>query len=199
MRSCGSFDLEASCEDLVRSAQNGEPRAFSELIRRYERTALAIAYSATGASERAGDVVQEAFARAWQKIQTLREPARFASWLAGIVRNIAVDERRRVKRRSAEELAPDSADPGNGPAEEVDRRETCSQVTAALQQLDDMSRSAIVLRYYEGMSSREIGELLGVSPAAVDMRLMRARQELRRLLVDSSQISSEAAAPPATT
>src|SRR5947208_2408380 len=171
MKTRGSCDLDASSEDLVRSAQNGEPRAFSELIRRYERTALAVAYSATGNGERAGDVVQEAFARAWQKIKMLREPSRFAPWLTGIVRNIAVDERRRMRRQNLDELAGDAPDPAHGPSDEADRRETSSQVAAALQQLDDISRSAIVLRYYEGLSSKEIGGRLAISPSAVDMRL----------------------------
>ena len=58
------------------------------------------------------------------------------------------------------------------------------RIAAALQQLDDLSRSAIVLRYYENLSSREIGQLIGLSPAAVDMRLMRARQQLKELLGD---------------
>ena len=73
--------LEPSLEDLVRSAQGSDSRAFAALIGRYERTALAIAYSAIGRGDRAGDAVQEAFARAWQKIGTLKEPARFGSWL----------------------------------------------------------------------------------------------------------------------
>jgi len=195
MRTCGSFELNASSEDLVRAAQNGEPRAFSELIRRYERTALAIAYATAGDGERAGDVVQEAFARAWQKVRTLREPSRFASWLAGIVRNIAVDEQRRRRRHGMEELAVDSADPSATPAQEADRRETRSQVAAALEQLDDISRSAVVLRYYEGLSSKQIADLLDVSPAAVDMRLMRARQELRRLLTEPLEIADALGRP----
>jgi RNA polymerase sigma-70 factor (ECF subfamily) len=184
--------LESSIEDLVRSAQGSnsrgsdsrgsDSRAFAELIGRYERTALAIAYSAIGQGDRAADAVQEAFVRAWQKIGTLKEPARFGSWLAGIVRNVAIDERRRLRRQPTEELAMEAADCRRDPATEADRRETSDQVAAALRNLDEISRSAVVLRYYEGLSSKEIAGLLAISPAAVDMRLMRARQELRELL-----------------
>src|ERR1043165_3080480 len=137
--------LEASLEDLVRSAQGNDSHAFATLIGRYERTALAIAYSAIGQGDRAGDAVQEAFARAWQKIATLKEPSRFGSWLAGIVRNVAIDERRRLRRQSTEELATEAPDCRQNPADEVGRRETTDQVSAALQHLDEISRSAVVL------------------------------------------------------
>ena len=57
-----------------------------------------------------------------------------------------------------------------------------TQDHAALGSLDDVSRTAVVLRYYEDLSSKEIGEILGVSAAAIDTRLSRARDELRRTL-----------------
>jgi len=174
--------VDTSLEDLVRHAQSGQSQAFAELIRRYERAALAIAYSAVGQGDRAGDAVQEAFVRAWQKLATLKEPSRFGSWLAGIVRNVAIDERRRLRRRATEELAGDTADSRQDPLNEVHQRETSDQIAVALEGLDEVSRSAVVLRYYEGMSSKQISQLLEISPAAVDMRLMRARQELKRLL-----------------
>jgi RNA polymerase sigma-70 factor (ECF subfamily) len=63
------------------------------------------------------------------------------------------------------------------------RRELGERVAAALRDLDETTRTAVVLRYYENLSSREIGELIGLSPAAVDMRLMRGRAALKEKLV----------------
>jgi RNA polymerase sigma factor (sigma-70 family) len=63
------------------------------------------------------------------------------------------------------------------------RRELGERVAAALADLDETTRSAVVLRYYDNLSSRAIGEMLGLSSAAVDMRLMRGRQALKERLV----------------
>jgi RNA polymerase sigma-70 factor (ECF subfamily) len=61
----------------------------------------------------------------------------------------------------------------------MSRRERHDMIAAALDTLDEVSRSAVVLRYYDGLSSKQIGELLDLAPAAVDMRLTRARRVLR--------------------
>ncbi|HTK74162.1 MAG TPA: sigma factor, partial [Gemmataceae bacterium] len=74
---------------LVRRSQQKDPSAFTELIRRYERAALSIAYASLGDADRAGDVVQDAFVRAWERLGDLNEPARFGAWFCGIVRNLA--------------------------------------------------------------------------------------------------------------
>jgi RNA polymerase sigma factor (sigma-70 family) len=115
-------------------------------------------------------------------------PAKFGPWLAGIVRNLALDAcRARANRRALDAGAggvPDGAAPGAGPLDELGRREESCRVAAALGGLDEVSRSAVVLRYYDGLSSKQIGELLGLAPAAVDMRLMRARRQLRDRLAE---------------
>ena len=59
-------------------------------------------------------------------------------------------------------------------------------MAAALATLDELSRTAMVLRYYENMSSKQIAEVVGLAPAAVDMRLMRARQALRERLAQTN-------------
>ena len=174
--------LDEAVEHLVKAAQRGDARAFSALIARYERSVLAVAYAACGDSDRAADASQEAFLRAWRKLEMLQEPKCFGNWLLGIARNVALDAGRKLRRQPAEPLAdqpvPVNADPLKG----MHQREQSDRIAAALQQLDDLSRSAVVLRYYENLGSREIGQLIGLSPAAVDMRLMRARQQLKEFL-----------------
>jgi RNA polymerase sigma-70 factor (ECF subfamily) len=185
--------------DLVARAQAGDAPAFAALIGRYERMALSVAYGALGGpgdGDRCADLVQEALARAWAKLHTLQEAGRFAAWLANIVRNVAADQRRRARvrqeRRSGggvgggaddgQALSAIAAGEDADPATEVEAAEVRGHVGAALARLDELTRSALVLRYYENCTSRQIAEVLGLSPAAVDMRLMRGRQELRRLL-----------------
>jgi RNA polymerase sigma factor (sigma-70 family) len=179
-------DGDDQLADLVLRAQRCDAAAFAALIRRLERAALAVAYAQLGGDAvRAGDAVQEAFLKAWQKLDALEDPAKFPAWLCHIVRNVAVDLRRRARPADdgAQDLsAADGAQVITDPAAGLDEAERRQQVTAALASLDELSRSAVVLRYYDNLSSREIGQLLGLSAAAVDMRLSRARQELRPLL-----------------
>lgn len=184
--------------ELVRRARDGDAAAFAGLIRSFERVALAVAFSVTGDAAAAGDVTQEAFLRAWRRLPDLKEPAKFGPWLGGIVRNLALDAcRARANRRGVDAGAdgvPDgAAAPDAGPLDELGRREEARRVAEALGSLDELSRSAVVLRYYDGLSSRQIGELLGLAPAAVDMRLMRARRQLRERLTEPAG----AAEPPA--
>lgn len=177
--------IEPAIVDLVTRARRGDGSAFEALIRRHERLALGVAYAALRDPQLAGDAVQEAFIRAWRRLADLTEPARFAPWICGIVRNLCVDQRRRKRLTlTAIDEARGEADRRlREPAEDMSRREQSERIGAALNGLDELTRSAVVLRYYENLSSREIGELLGLSPAAVDMRLMRGRQALKEKLV----------------
>ena len=174
-------------EEVVRRALRRDASAFELLIRRYERTALSVAFAVVQDATAAGDVAQEAFVRAWQRLADLKEPSRFGPWLCGIVRNLAADVLRRNKGRMASGAAGEALDgkaeaAALGPLDELGRREDSSRLAAALDELDETSRTAVVLRYYEDLSSKQIGELLGLAPAAVDMRLMRARRQLRERL-----------------
>jgi RNA polymerase sigma-70 factor (ECF subfamily) len=176
--------IDLAVVDLVSRARRGDGAAFEELIRRHERLALGVAYGVLHDAQLAGDVAQEAFLKAWRRLDDLAQAGSFAAWLCGIVRNLCVDQRRRKRvaicgleeaRGEADVRSPD-------PGEAMDRRERGQRVAAALQTLDETTRSAMVLRYYENLSSREIADLLGMTSAAVDMRLMRGRQALKERL-----------------
>jgi RNA polymerase sigma-70 factor (ECF subfamily) len=177
-----------SLDQLVRQAQRGDPQAFASLIDRYERAALATAYGVLGDASSSADVVQDAFLRAWQRLHELRRPSQFAGWLLRMVRNLAIDSLRRQWDSRVVEASQHVRDPRPNPLEVVEYDETRRRVDRALAQLDELSRSAVVLRYYESMSSREIGEVLSLSPSAVDMRLSRARARLHELLREGSDV-----------
>ena len=165
---------------LVARARQRDPDAFAALIERFERTALSVAFAQLHDAHRAADAVQEAFLRAWQELPRLLEPARFGGWLLQIVRNAAIDLRRRVKPSTPD--FPDLAGREPDPAGALDQRDRAARVQQALAELDELSRTAVVMRYYEGLSAKEIAEALDMSPAAVDMRLSRARTQLRGIL-----------------
>lgn len=190
MRSFGR-SMEATPTALVeRARRKKDAEAFAALIRQFERMALSVAYGMLGDASAAGDVAQEAFIRAWERLDDLREPERFKTWLCGIVRNMAIDALRR--RKPAEPLGPTNVALAPerwtaNPMEEVDRRENARRVAEAIASLDEASRLVVTMRYYEDLSSKEIAEALGMTPAAVDMRLSRARKQLRALLEDEAQ------------
>lgn len=176
--------------------------AFTTLIRRFERTALAVAFAILPDPHAAGDVTQEAFVRAWQRLADLKDPDRFGPWLCNIVRNLAIDRRRRLRPGDRaqplyEDAQPHAASatqaPGD-PLEQLDRAEVRQIITAVLQSLDEVTRCAVTLRYFDSLPSKEIGRLLELSPAAVDMRLSRARLLLREKL---SALAPEGTRPKA--
>jgi RNA polymerase sigma-70 factor (ECF subfamily) len=179
-------------QELVGKARQGDAEAFATLIERYERSALAVAYAQLHDAHRAGDAVQDAFLRAWQELPRLQDAARFGGWLLQIVRNAAIDLRRRVRPTQAE--FPDLASRGPSPSQVIEHSDSAARIQAALASLDETTRTAVVMRYYEGLSAKEIGDTLGLSSAAVDMRLSRARGQLKELLaplVDSPAVDKE--------
>jgi len=191
--------------DLVRRAQRHDVDAFAALIRRFERVALSVAYGALNDPHAAADAVQDGFAKAWQKVQDLNDPGRFGTWLCGIVRNGAIDQRRRGRLApkpvldSVPEAATPSAahlagrDSGDDPSQSLERQEQESLLGSALDHLDEVSRTIVVMRYYQGLSSREIGQIVEMNPTAVDMRLSRARQQLKQRLLTSQAFADEKA------
>src|SRR5438046_10738641 len=87
--------VELAVVDLVSRARRGDGASFAELIRRHERLALGVAYGVLHDAQLAGDVVQEAFLKAWRRLADLAQAASFAPWLCGIVRNLSRSEERR--------------------------------------------------------------------------------------------------------
>lgn len=167
-------------QDLVLRAQQRDADAFAMLIDRYEKAALAVAYGVLRDADLAGDAVQEAFLRAWTELGRLQEAARFGGWVMQIVRNAALDLRR--KRKVSVGEFPDLAAETPGPGERGERQERDARIREALDGLDETTRTAVMMRYYDGLSAKEIGELLSLSSAAVDMRLSRGRAVLKERL-----------------
>lgn len=187
MRRAGSECLEGTTEELVARARLHDAEAFTELIRRYEGMALSVAYARTRNASDAGDIVQEAFMRAWQRLESLDDASRFGHWLSRMIRNLAIDQSRRNRPGSLDETYDPAADhAGPAPMEVAEQKR---QIDGALKGLDELSRECVILRYYENLSSKEIAETLDITPAAVDMRLSRARTQLKerlRTLVEES-------------
>jgi RNA polymerase sigma factor (sigma-70 family) len=184
----------AAIESCVARARSGDARAFTELIGQCERIVLATAFAVLNDAHLAGDVAQETFLRAWRRLNELQRPAAFEAWVCGIARNLAADyARKRAAVRAMHETLPVKDVGGLEIAFHAGERR--QRIAAALAQLDELTRGVVVLRYYENLPSKRIGELLSLSAAAVDMRLSRGRQQLRQSLSDwadeAARVASE--------
>jgi RNA polymerase sigma-70 factor (ECF subfamily) len=165
--------------DLVARCLKGEVEAFEPLVVRYQRALYNAAWRLLGSREDARDVVQGAFVKAWEKLDTFDPRYRFFSWIYRIVVNESLNARGR--RRPLQALESDIAAPG-GPEEDLRSRERSDRVQSALLRLAGSDREVIVLRHFAELSYAEIGEALGLAEKTVKSRLHEARRRLGRAL-----------------
>ncbi len=169
--------------DLVRQALAGERVAFEALVARYWERLYVLATHSKLVGSGPEDVVQEAFIQACRKLASLREPARFGSWLYTIALRICA--RRRAGRTGAmvplSEGTP-SANRHADPAAAGEASETRERVRAAVASLADDYRVVVTLRFFDGMSCEQIAEHLALPVGTVWTRLHRANGILRRKL-----------------
>jgi RNA polymerase sigma-70 factor (ECF subfamily) len=166
--------------ELVNQVLSGHTKAYTELVRRYETAARAVALGVLGDRHEAEDVAQEAFVQAYCKLDRLRTANSYGPWLLRIVRRHAVrSARRRVDRRlktvPLETTAVEADALSNGRLAAEHER-----LLAAVNRLRSGERQAVVLRYFEGHNLRTIAEATGHSEDAVSKQLSRARQRLRQ-------------------
>lgn len=162
---------------LVEAARNGDLGGFAELYTRYYVRMVGVAYCVLSDSHLAEDAAQEAFAIACRELGRLRCAEKFPAWLAVVCRNVA---RRMAKSRpefAASEDVPASR--SDAPADELRQA-----VRKSVRSLPVQQREVVMLRYFSGLSYRQIAETLGISSRAVNGRLTRAKrkmaQELKR-------------------
>jgi RNA polymerase sigma-70 factor (ECF subfamily) len=164
--------------DLVRLARTGDTAAFRLLVERHAAMVRARAVRLSVRPDDVDDIVQEAFLQAFVALGRLRDPDRFAAWLAGIVVNVSRAAARRAPLMLLadwpEELHPASAD-GLPSADDIDRAEA---LRAAVAGLPDGQRRAVELYYYADLPA---GQIAG-SPGAAKASLHKARRRLREHL-----------------
>ena len=160
----------------------GDQAAYGELVARYTALAHRTAYL-LGAGADAGDVVQEAFVKAYRKLDTFRQDADFKPWLLKIVANETKNLHRGKKRRNLMELkvaalqeTVDHDDPGTL----VD--DTRTQLLNALRNLPERDRQVVTCRYLLDLSEAETADTLGLAKGTVKSRLSRALVKLRPML-----------------
>jgi RNA polymerase sigma-70 factor (ECF subfamily) len=171
----------------VAAAQEGDHRAFAEIVRRYQRPIYRLAYAMTRNASDADDAAQETFVRAYQAIGRFRVGEPLYPWLSRIAVNLVYSLFRRRRRRPETPLEP-LLEAGrqwateDDPVEESATREHHRRLEEAFAELKAEHRSVLVLRVVEGLSYDDIAKSLGVPIGTVMSRLSRARQELKNRL-----------------
>jgi RNA polymerase sigma factor (sigma-70 family) len=160
---------------LVRLAREGHDAAMEEIVRRY-RPALVGYASRIVPRHRAEDVVQEALSRAMVALVEDERELKLKPWLYKIVRNRALND---VRDERAHERIPDDFDGVSQPPDVAERHEEVTALVAAIGQLPEGQREALVQREFEGRSHDEIAARLGSTPSAVRGLIFRARIALR--------------------
>ena len=167
---------------LVEHAKSGDRQAYGELVRRHRLGVVNVVYRLCGDPELAEDMAQDAFIRAWQKLDSYRPKAPFRNWLYRIATNLTLDTLRRQKPTVDIADLPLAA-AGEGLEAAIQGRERAQQVQAAIQSLPKASRSVLVLREYEGLSYQAISHTLDIPMGTVMSRLNYARKSLAKLLM----------------
>lgn len=182
---------EVASEDarLVSEAQSGRRQAFARLFEKYRDTSYQIAYRFLGHQQDALDVVQESFTKAFVGLEKFRGGSSFKTWLYRIVTNSSLDRRRsRMVRKSASLDVDDAPDPpdhsheSDQPWQNLQRQELKGLIDDALASIPENNRTAFVLFAVEGVSYREIADILNISIGTVMSRIFYARQKLQRIL-----------------
>jgi RNA polymerase sigma-70 factor (ECF subfamily) len=169
--------------EFVKAVLNGEKRAFTELVRRYERPVRGIALDVLGDYHSARDVSQDAFVRAYERLAGLRRPESFGPWLMKITRRCALDSVRRKTRETRLKTKITAAiENPNGRLDGEKQR-----LLAAVVKLPKVEKQVVMLRYFGDNSVNDVADILGRNVGTVTKQLSRARTRLRKILERSEK------------
>ncbi len=180
--SCESGFSAASDARLVDEARRGNTDSFGQLVLRYERRVLRVIRRFMPDDQMAQDLAQEAFLRAFDRLEQFDPSRRFGPWLFRIAVNLTYDHLRRVRRRgrwalfseAGYERPPDPAT--DDPRQHLD---TSQEVRMVLADVPEAYRTVLILRDLEGFSTSEVAAVTERSEATIRWRLAEARRMFR--------------------
>lgn len=167
---------------LLARAAAGDMASFSALVDRHLPVMLAVARRMLRDDAEAEDVAQEAMLRLWRSSGRL-EISEYGArpWLRRVVSNLCIDRVRAGRNTTVVDEVPEQPQAADQ-VHSLERHEASVRVDAALKELPERQRMALVLFHYEGLSQIEIGKTMGISDEAVESLLSRARRSLKAAL-----------------
>jgi RNA polymerase sigma-70 factor (ECF subfamily) len=177
--------METGDRILVRETLAGDGEAFGELVERYARLVHGVILQKVRQADEVEDLVQDVFCKAYQELVNLRDPDKFASWLARMANNRAQAWLRQRGARQVyhqrEDFARWSPD-AKTPEGQLEAHETCGVVWETLDRLSPEYRQVLLLYHFEGCAQQDIARFLGITLSTVKWRLLRARQSMKHKL-----------------
>ena len=184
--------------DTIRAVLNGDVDRYAELVDKYQRQAIRLAFSLLGNDEDAKDVSQEAFVSAYRSLSRFRGGAKFSTWLYRIIVNECKDAYKRRARQpmavaSVGPAAPDAdedaslfaveiTDPAAGPGDQLANRELGGRLSAAIGALPMKQRAAFLLHHVHGLPLQEVAAVMDCRTGTVKSHVFRATEALRAQL-----------------
>lgn len=171
--------------ELVKQCQAGEMSAFQELVSRYHQKVYMVILGLLRNREDALEVAQETFFRAYRKISGFQGGSSFYTWLYRIAVNLSIDAQRRQKRNpldfreTMDGVLESQNEVARDPFADLHDKELREKLNRAINDLTPEHKAVIVLRTIEGLSYKDIGEILGCSEGTVMSRLHYARKKLQ--------------------
>lgn len=179
----------------LEEARNGNKQAFGKLIQAYQSPVFNLAYRMLGNADEAEQAAQEAFIRAWTRLDSYDPGFKFSTWLLSITSNYCIDQ---IRKRRAQLLSIEGPLPAHpalmsesseSPEAQVVSRERDKNIQILLQTLPPDYRQAVILRYWNEMSYDEIAEVMETTVSAIKSRLFRARRQLAESGIEMGIIS----------
>jgi len=176
-------DIDEIERRTVAAAKRGDTRAFGDLVQRYVRRVISIAWGIVRDSGTAEDLAQDAFVRAWERIESFDESRAFGPWIFTIVTRMSLDVARRKGRFPEDPI--DRIDNGSfaaGPDRLAESNEIRHRIDEAIESLPGMQRVVARLWLVEQFDHAEIAEMTGLSEGTIRSHLSHARSKLREKL-----------------
>lgn len=185
-------------EILIKKAKRGDLRAFEELITHYEPIVYNIIYRMMNNIDDTYDLSQETFIKVYKKIYQFDGKSKFSTWLYRIATNTCLDEIRRRKGKDTFSIDQTiELEDGQIPSQQVDKNENVEEkildkekkqiIQEALNEMNESHRVILVMRDIKNLSYEEISEILGLSLGTVKSRISRARQALKKVLMQDKE------------
>jgi RNA polymerase sigma-70 factor (ECF subfamily) len=171
--------------EILQKALQKDDGAFAELVEKYQSPVYNLCFRMLGSEVEAEDASQETFWRAYQALNRYDPNRSFVTWLLSIAAHLCIDQQRKrkvpiIEMDEYEEF--DIADRSPQPEARLIRRQEEAIIASGLNQLGELDRAAVILRYWQGFSEEEIASTLSLTVSAVKSRLHRARIQLAGLL-----------------
>jgi RNA polymerase sigma-70 factor (ECF subfamily) len=181
--------------EMVNAVREGDTIAYRGLVEKYQDRVYHMVYGMVRNREDARDITQDAFVKAYDNLQRFRLESSFYTWIYRIAMNLSIDHLRRRKRKGTTEFDEtianrdehggiDEIHNQESPSKALERKRLYDRIMTAMQDLPEDQRQVVLLRELEGLSYKEIAEVMEIPEGTVMSRLYYARRKLQKALAD---------------